>query len=298
MRVFCLWLIAPIIVFAAEDPYAAQLFQKNCASCHANAAAGGAARIPQLAALKTLTPKAILKTLETGVMKPQAAALSTNEREALANFLGTAVTAERKREEIANPCPANAGWKNGPGWSGWGAGLANMRFQPAGDAGLKAEDVPRLAPKWVFAFPDASVLRSQPAVYRGRVFVGSPDGSVYSLDAVTGCVHWITTVEAEVRSGMTVAESAGAPVLFFGDSSGNYYALDAATGNRFGSCVRRSILRPRAPERPRSTKGGCIWGCRRSRKGWRFRPITCAARSAGACRPWTPRLERCCGSDT
>ena len=232
MKVFCLWLIAPVMVFAAEDPYAAQLFQKNCASCHANPAAGGAARIPQLAALKAMTPRAILRTLETGVMKPQAAALSSNEREALANFLGTAVTAERKREEIANPCPANTGWKDSPGWSGWGAGIANMRFQSGGDAGLKAEDVPRLAPKWVFAFPDASVLRSQPAVYRGRVFVGSQDGSVYSLDAATGCIHWITTVEAEVRSGMTVAESGGTAVVFFGDSSGNYYALEAATGKQ------------------------------------------------------------------
>jgi polyvinyl alcohol dehydrogenase (cytochrome) len=232
MRVFCLWLIAPVMVLAADDPYAAQLFQKHCASCHANAAAGGAARIPQVAALKAMTPKAILKSLETGLMKPQAAALSTNEREALANFLGTPVTAERKREEMANPCPADSGWKDGPGWSGWGAGVANMRFQPAGEAGLKVEDLPRLAPKWVFAFPDASVLRSQPAVYRGRVFIGSPDGSVYSLDAATGCVHWITTVEAEVRSGMTVAESRGTPVVYFGDSSGNYYALEAATGKQ------------------------------------------------------------------
>jgi polyvinyl alcohol dehydrogenase (cytochrome) len=220
------------MVFAAEDPYAAQLFEKYCASCHANAAAGGAGRIPQVAILRSMTPTAILRTIETGIMKPQAAALSTNERQALANFLGTPVTAERKHDEITNACPASAGWKDGPGWSGWGAGLANMRFQPANEAGLRAEDVPRLAPKWVFAFPDTSVLRSQPAVYRGRVFVGSQDGSVYSLDAAAGCVHWITTVEAEVRSGIMVAESGGRPVVFFGDSSGNYYALEAATGKK------------------------------------------------------------------
>ena len=34
------------------------------------------------------------------------------------------------------------------------------------------------------------------------------------------------------RSGMTVAESGGKPMLFFGDSSGNYYGLDAATGKQ------------------------------------------------------------------
>jgi polyvinyl alcohol dehydrogenase (cytochrome) len=97
-----------------------------------------------------------------------------------------------------------------------------MRFQEAKDAGIRAEDLSRLMPKWVFAFPDSAVLRSQPAVYRGRVFAGSQDGSVYSLDAGTGCVHWTTIVEAEVRSGIMVAEVAGKPMVFFGDSSGYY----------------------------------------------------------------------------
>ena len=155
--------------------------------------------------------------------------LSTNERQAVANWLGTPVTLERRREEISNSCPAGAAWKNNPGWSGWSPGLANTRFQSAQDAGLTAADVPRLQPKWAFAFPDTTLLRSQPAVYRGRVFVGGQDGSVYSLDAATGCVHWSTVVQAQVRSGITVAQVAGEPTVFFGDSSGYYYALDGET---------------------------------------------------------------------
>jgi polyvinyl alcohol dehydrogenase (cytochrome) len=55
---------------------------------------------------------------------------------------------------------------------------------------------------------------------------------MYSLDAETGCVHWITTVQAEVRSGITVAEVDGKPALFFGDSSGYIYGLDATTGKQ------------------------------------------------------------------
>src|SRR3989475_1471498 len=226
------FLIAPVVLRAAEDPYAAQLFKQNCASCHEVAAAAPGARIPPVSVLKAMTPAAILKALESGIMKPQAAVLSTNERQAVANFLGTAVTTERRRDEIANLCPAGAGWKSGPGWSNWGAGLTNMRFQAAKAAGLKAEDLPKLTVKWAFAFPDTSVLRSQPAIYRGRVFVGSQDGSVYSLDAETGCVYWTTTVQAEVRSGITVAEVEGKPSLFFGDSSGYLYGLDGATGKQ------------------------------------------------------------------
>ena len=229
---FLLVLIAPTLVRAADDPYAAELFKQRCASCHEAAASSPGARIPPVSQLKAMSPVAILKTLESGAMKAQAAALSTNERQAVANFLGNGVTTERKRAELANPCPAGAGWKISPGWSSWGAGLNNTRFQAAGAAGLRAEDVPKLTLKWAFAFPDTSVLRSQPAVYRGRVFAGAQDGSVYSLDAATGCVYWTTVVQAEVRSGITVAEVAGKPALFFGDSSGYLYGLDGASGKQ------------------------------------------------------------------
>src|SRR5215468_12035708 len=125
------FLITPTLLRAAEDPYAAQLFKQTCASCHETAAAEPGARIPPVSVLKAMTPTAILKALEGGVMKSQAAVLSANERQAVANFLGTAVTVERRRDEITNPCAAGAGWKEGPSWTNWGAGLTNTRFQPA-----------------------------------------------------------------------------------------------------------------------------------------------------------------------
>src|SRR5262245_58711907 len=109
MNASCLLLAVSVLIYApmpalADDPYAAQLFAQHCASCH-EAGAGGAARIPPVSQLKLMTPTAILKTLETGVMRTQAAVLSTNERQAVANFLGTAVTTARRREDISNPCP-------------------------------------------------------------------------------------------------------------------------------------------------------------------------------------------------
>jgi len=241
---YLLLLIAPLPMMFAADPYAEQLFQKNCASCH-QAAAGAEARVPQIAALKTMTPAAILRTLESGIMKTQAAPLSGDERQKVANLLGTAVTVERRREEIANPCPANAPWKNTSGWNSWGGGLTNTRFLPANEAGLQADSVPHLALKWAFAFPDTSTLRSQPAVYRGRIFAGSQDGSVYALDAATGCVHWSTMVQSQVRSGIVTGEIAGNPTIFFGDSAGFIYALDGATG--------KQLWRMRPDDHPAST---------------------------------------------
>ena len=229
MRLCLLFLFLPAL-WAADDPYAEQLFQKHCSSCH-RSAAGAEGRIPQIAVLKTMAPVVIQRTLDNGIMKAQAAALSADERNKLANFLGTAVTVERRREEIPNPCPAGAPWKDGAAWSSWG-GLTNTRFQSAKDGGLEGADVPKLTLKWAFAFPDTSTLRSQPAVYRGRVFAGGQDGSVYALDAATGCIHWSTTVSSQVRSGITMGEVGGNPVLFFGDSAGYVYALDATGGKQ------------------------------------------------------------------
>lgn len=232
MRFNCLiLLLMPTVLAAAEDPYARQLFQKNCASCH-DSASGAAGRVPQLSVLKTMTPVAIQRTLDSGVMKTQASLLSGDERAKLATFIGTAVTAERRPEDLPNRCTATTSQAAGPSWASWGGGLANTRFQSASDAGIEAKDLPRLKLKWAFAFADTSTLRSQPAVYRGRVFAGGQDGSVFALDAVTGCTYWAATVQSQVRSGITVAEIGSDAIVFFGDSAGFVYALNASNGKQ------------------------------------------------------------------
>ena len=244
MKLCLFFVIASIAAFAADDPYAAQLFQKHCASCH-NSEAGAGGRIPQISALKSMTPAAIQKTLESGVMKPQAAPLSPDERQRIASFLGTAVTLERKRDEIANLCPAGAAAGESPAWASWGGNFANTRFQSERDSGLRVEDLPRLKLKWAFAFPDTSTMRSQPAIYRGRVIAGGQDGSVYALDMTTGCVYCTTTLQSQVRSVITVGEAGGNPAVFFGDSAGFVYALDATTG--------KQLWKTRADEHAAST---------------------------------------------
>ena len=73
-------------------------------------------------------------------------------------------------------------------------------------------------------------MRSQPAFYGNRVFAGGQDGTVVSLDAETGCVYWSTVAAAQVRTGIVVAAVNGAPVVFFGDVTGQLYAVDATNG--------------------------------------------------------------------
>ena len=242
MKLCYLFVIASLAMLAADDPYAEQLFQKHCASCH-DSEAGAGGRSPQRSVLKTMTPAAIQKTLESGVMKAQAAPLSADERLKVAALLGTAVTVERKREEIANPCLSSAVWGSGPAWASWGGGLANARFQSAKDAGLRAEDLPRLKLKWTFAFADTSTLRSQPAVYRGRVFAGGQDGSVYALDAATGCVC-IGPRLCQPRSvpALRWARSAANPRYSSAIRPATYMRWTPPVANNCGKCAPTNIL--------------------------------------------------------
>ena len=228
VRVFCVMLFAAISAFAAEDPAAAKLYQKHCFACHENPAPE--ARIPPRSALAKMRPAAIVRALESGVMKEQGKLLSRTDQRALSSWLGSSEVQSTAANELSNPCPV-AEWvvpEKAAAWAGWGNSPGNWRFQPEG--GVAVKDVPKLKLKWAFAFADATSVRSQPAVFGGRVFMGGYDGSVYSLDAQTGCVHWKTSVVAQIRSGMSVGQRDGRPALVFGDVAGYLYALDAATG--------------------------------------------------------------------
>ncbi|MBK8315189.1 MAG: PQQ-binding-like beta-propeller repeat protein [Acidobacteria bacterium] len=44
----------------------------------------------------------------------------------------------------------------------------------------------------------------QPTVAAGRVFVGSANRAVYSLDARTGCIAWKFDTMAPVRAAVTI----------------------------------------------------------------------------------------------
>src|SRR5262245_16190061 len=92
----------------------------------------------------------------------------------------------------------------GPHWNGWGVDVTNTRFQSGDQAGLTASQVPSLKLKWAFGFPDASTAYGQPTVAAGRVFVGSQNGTVYSLDAKTGCTYWTFKTQSPVRAAATL----------------------------------------------------------------------------------------------
>jgi len=220
-------------VWAQQSSDGARVFQTSCASCHNGAVD---ARAPSLDALKSRTPQAVIESLVIGAMRPQGSRLSGPDRRAVAEFvtgktIGGDVTGADKGR-CSTPAPIREDARE-PAWRGWSSTITNTRFQSSEVAALRVADIPRLTLKWALGFPDASVAWAAPTVAGGRVYVGSQNGTVYSLDAKTGCIHWTFSAAGGVRTAIAVgprdARSPGR--LYFGDTAASAYAVNADTGH-------------------------------------------------------------------
>jgi polyvinyl alcohol dehydrogenase (cytochrome) len=200
-----------------------QVFISRCIQCHDP---NSESRAPMPEALANLPWQDIVKTLDTGSMRALGAQLSVAEKNAVARYLGKAGTA--MLPQMTGSCAAGARpVDRGSSWNGWGVDERNTRFQPAKAAGLTAVQVPALHLKWAFGFPGAVTAYSQPTVSAGRVYTGSNDGTVYAIDAQSGCLYWRYQAKAMVRDAVVIGPG---PRAYFGDLESNFYALEADTG--------------------------------------------------------------------
>jgi polyvinyl alcohol dehydrogenase (cytochrome) len=132
-------------------------------------------------------------------------------------------------------CPAGARYSPpGSEWSGWGHDAANSRF--ARDAGISAAQVPNLKLQWAAGFPGVRSMIGAPSVFsNGRVYIGTDNGTVYSLDAKTGCQYWSFKADAGVRNvsfarHLLPGDDSDTPTAIFGDQKANVYAVEAQSG--------------------------------------------------------------------
>ncbi len=218
--VVCLLMIcAPGV---AQD--GAELFRNNCSTCHRS---GSPTQAPLPETLRRLPAQTILAALETGKMRSQGSQLSSAQRNVIAKYLGTS----ENPEVIPPSATCSASVKpasHAAHWNGWGGDAGNTRFQTAKAASLTREDVPKLKLKWAFGFPGVATAFASPSVFGGRVFVGSADGTVYSLNAQTGCIYWTYKAAEGVRTAILVDNNGR--ISYFGDLQGNMYAVNATTG--------------------------------------------------------------------
>jgi polyvinyl alcohol dehydrogenase (cytochrome) len=221
----------PQSVVHAQTPTAngEALFQGRCSGCHDGAPE---TRAPAPDVLRQRSPRAILEVLANGSMRVQGATLSGAERRAIAEYLaGTAIGGD-PTGAASGRCEKPSKFTLAPdsAWNGWGGTLANTRAQSASAAGLTAQQLPQLKLKWAFGFPDATSAWAQPTVVGGWVFVGSQNGTVYALDATSGCIRWFFSADGGVRTAISVGARAGGTAVYFGDTGAKAYALDATTG--------------------------------------------------------------------
>jgi polyvinyl alcohol dehydrogenase (cytochrome) len=213
----------------AADPDGAALYKARCESCHENGSQE--LRIPKRTELAARQPEAITNALFDGAMIPLATGLTVDEGRAIARYItGKAFSAISSVPMEMCAAPAKKVSLAPGDWNGWSVELDNSRYQPK--PGLSAADIPRLKLKWAFGFPGDNRAYSQPVVAGGRVFVGSVGGTVYSLDAATGCVHWSFKADGSVRSAISLARSKTGSryIAYFGDLRATAYAVDADSG--------------------------------------------------------------------
>ena len=160
-------------------------------------------------------------------------------------------------------------------WNGWGVDAINSRFQS--QPGLTAAAVPRLKLKWAFGFPGETRTQSQPAIVGGRVFVGTTKGTVYSLDAATGCLYWSYETGAFVKAAPTIVRLGSRWAAYFGDGHGYAYAVDAETG--------REIWKTQVDDHPAAR----ITGSPTYYKGRLYVPVASGEETLAA----TPKYQCC-----
>jgi len=229
----CVLTLTLVAAIALGSPVFAQTaagaagYKKYCAACHDQVTA----RIPGRDALQKMSSARILRTLNFGLMMSIAYPMRLNERQAVADYLGT------KERESGPPkaafCSADRRPMSGStagNWAGWSPLSDNRRFQADQDAALSPSRVSQLTVKWAFGFPSDVIAIGAPAVVNGTLFVGSAAGTVYALDAKTGCLHWLFEANGPVRSTTVLARSGSGYSLVFGDQIGWVYSIDANTG--------------------------------------------------------------------
>ncbi len=225
-------LLAPAMLVAGAalaEVSGEAVYQKHCSSCHE----GNVPRAPHNIVFRMSPPERILEALESGVMKGQGAALSAEERVAVATYLAGSAPSHVADTKM-KACPAGGTQQRGGATvSSWGMDARNSRFVDAGTAGITPQTVGGLQLKWVFDYPGATRARSQPTVDGDTVYVGSQSGTVHAIDLHSGCLHWAFKADTEVRAAVSIDHgTAGAPtVLYVGDTNGNLYALNAKDGS-------------------------------------------------------------------
>jgi polyvinyl alcohol dehydrogenase (cytochrome) len=229
---------------AAQDDTARQLphpgqavYRANCAACHDNPEQ---TRSPAKSTLGSMSYQVLSFALTKGKMQAQAAALSEADRGNLINYLTGRSTATLDAWSKPMMCGASripVDLKPTPSISTFGFDARNTRTLTARQAGLTTAQLSKLDLAWAIAFPDATMIRAQPAVVGNTLFLPVAEASaMYAFDVsdrTKPCIKWIYNSPggAPLRSSPGFGVIAdGRSVLAFSGLDSTVHVVDAATG--------------------------------------------------------------------
>ncbi|HVY65457.1 MAG TPA: PQQ-binding-like beta-propeller repeat protein [Gammaproteobacteria bacterium] len=262
--------------WAFAQPAGEAIFAARCAGCH-DAPPSDENRAPPKSVLQQMSVARIVRTMDFGAMMSLTYMLNRAERQAVAEYLG--VAGEDRAPPAAALCSdRTVGVPRGMAgtWNGWSPAPTNTRYQPK--PGFTSEQVPRLRLLWAFGFAGDVNAFAAPAVLGQQLFVGSAGGSIYALDARTGCIRWHFQADGPVRTSMVVAaRDVRRYAVLFGDQAGNFYAVAAENG---------ALLWRQRPEAHESTK---LTGTPLAHDGVVYVPVASWEES----RPLNPGYECC-----
>ncbi len=207
-----------------------KVFLTTCNVCHKDTLNS---LIPGYILLSTMSPRAILASLDNGKMKQQAINLSELQRRAVAEFV-----TNREIKPISFPkeaytsfsLPANKNYRFD--YSGFGGNLEGTGFRSAEKAGISINNLGSLQLKWAFAFPEGTITRSKPALVGDWLLVGSQYGDLFAINKNTGKIGWHFSASAAIRGAIATVRKGDSIIAFFGDFSTNVYAIDVRTGRQ------------------------------------------------------------------
>ena len=250
--------LATIATAATPTSSGAAIYERACATCHD----GGAIQAPRRESLAALSRERILAAMTTGIMSAQASSLSSEEKETLAAYLSAPQTQAGTPASRCTATPADTSARGEV--FDWGMRPENWRALGNDQTSVSAKNASDLKLAWTFAFPGSTRARVQPTVAVDVLFTADQFGTVYALDAATGCIRWTVQSDKEIRSPLIVGtNAAGEPdALYFGDIAGQIHAIDLAT--------RRIVWTVRPDAHPQATITGAI----RLHKGRLYVPIS------------------------
>jgi polyvinyl alcohol dehydrogenase (cytochrome) len=233
------WLHAASAQQPAEHPGKA-IYDRACAACHNNPEA---TKAPAVETLRRMRFQNLSYTLTHGKMQAQAASLSDSERISLIEYLVGHDTANDQwiAEFMCPPERKSVNTKDAAIVAGFGFDQHNHRHLTAIQSGLSTNDLRELDLAWAIAFPQATNMRSQPAILGTTMFLPVADNSrLFAIDiAGPPCLKWVYQNDVPLRTGAALGvlpksatNKSERHVVVFSDLGVNVHMVDAVTGER------------------------------------------------------------------